>query len=108
MFNHPIGSNKAPAKKPAMAPMMGGGEDGQMAEGGEEQDGAAIAAEHGPAHEIHLQHEHGMGSHHVHSVHEDGHEHHSDHGSAGEAHEHAKKLAGAGEGEEGFEGGAKV
>jgi hypothetical protein len=64
---------------------------------GEEQDGAAIAQEHGPAMETHTMHppEEG-GMHHVHSVHPDGHEHHSDHGSKEEAHEHAKKLAGIG------------
>ena len=65
-------------------------------DGGEEQQAPEeVVAEHGPAVEVHIQHEHEMGSHHVHSVHPDGHEHHSDHGSAGEAHEHAKKLASA-------------
>src|SRR4029077_18852451 len=103
MFNHPIGSaGKAPQKKPPMAkaPDMSGMEEG---ENPEQQDGAAIAAEHGPAHEIHMQHEHEMGAHHVHSMHPDGHEHHSDHGSVGEAHDHAKKLAGGEQGEEGYE-----
>lgn len=59
-----------------------------------------VAAEHGPAHEVHMQHDHESGQHHVHSMHPDGHEHHSDHGSVDEAHEHAKKLAGAGMEEE--------
>ncbi len=66
----------------------------QPTEGGEE-DGAAVAAEHGPAHEVHVTHDHEAGAHHVHSIHPDGHEHHSEHGSVQEAHEHAKKLAGA-------------
>ena len=61
---------------------------------GDEQDGAAIAEEHGPAHEVNMKHE--EESHHVHSVHPDGHEHHSDHPSKEHAHEHAKKLAGVG------------
>ena len=104
MFNHPIGSaGKPPAKKPmSKSPVAEHPEMENMEDG--EQDGAAIAAEHGPAHEIHMQHEHEMGAHHVHSVHPDGHEHHSDHGSVKEAHDHAHKLAGgAGEGGEGYE-----
>ncbi len=98
MFNHPIGTNKA--KKPmAKAPSMPA-EDQQgqeMAqEGGEEQDGNAIASQHGPATMVAMEHEHEMGAHHVHSMHPDGHEHHSDHPSAEAAHEHGKKLAGVG------------
>jgi hypothetical protein len=61
-----------------------------------EQDGEAIASEHGPAHEVHMQHDHEAGMHRVHSMHPDGHEHHSDHASVEDAHEHGKKLAGAG------------
>lgn len=53
----------------------------------------AVAQEHGPAHEVHMTHDHEGGQHHVHSMHPDGHEHHSDHGSAEEAHDHAKGLA---------------
>lgn len=69
---------------------------------GDEQDGAAIAAEHGPAHEVHVMHDHEAGHHEVHSVHPDGHEHHSDHHASAEAaHEHAKKLAGGHEDEMG-------
>jgi len=45
-----------------------------------------IAAEHGPAHEIHMMHDHGAKMSHVHSVHEDGHEHHAEH--KGEMHVH--------------------
>ena len=69
-------------------------EDG-MEPDGDEQDGSAVAAEHGPATEVNISHDHEMGTHHVHSVHQDGHEHHSDHASADEAHEHGKKLAGS-------------
>ena len=70
----------------------------QPGEGGEmgEEDGSAVAAEHGPANEVHIMHDHEGGMHSVHSMHPDGHEHHSEHGSVEEAHEHGKKLAGAG------------
>ena len=61
-----------------------------------EEDGSAVAAEHGPAHEVHMMHHHEEGRHEVHSMHPDGHEHHSEHGSVEEAHEHGKKLAGGG------------
>jgi hypothetical protein len=75
-------------------------------DGDEQQDGAQIAQEHGPAVEVHIMHpqdggadmgmsEHEGENHHVHSVHPDGHEHHSDHPTKHEAHEHGKKLAGA-------------
>jgi hypothetical protein len=67
----------------------------QMGGEGEQMDGAQIAQEHGPAMEVHVQHEHEMGAHHVHSLHQDGFEHHSDHASAKEAHEHAAKVGGA-------------
>lgn len=86
------GAKKPMAKKPmpmAGAPAMGEGE-------GEPEDGAQIAEQHGPATEVHVQHEHEMGVHHVTSEHPDGHHHESDHESAEKAHEHGKKLAGAG------------
>lgn len=74
----------------------------QPSEGeGMEQDGKQVAMEHGPANEVHMQHDHAAGEHHVHSMHPDGHEHHSDHGSAEEAHEHGKDLASDGGGEMG-------
>lgn len=53
-----------------------------------------VAAEHGPAHEIHMTHDHEGGVHHVHSVHGDGYEHHADHQSAEHAHTHAAHAAG--------------
>lgn len=76
------------SKKPQAAPepSMGGSEDPTQ-----------VAAEHGPAHEVHIQHDHEGGKHSVHSKHGDGHEHHSEHGSAGEAHQHAAKLSGVNE-----------
>ena len=52
-----------------------------------------MVKQHGPASEIHMEHDHEIGSHHVHSVH-GGMSHHSDHESAEHAHEHAKKAAG--------------
>lgn len=90
-FNAPFGSGGKTVSKPmAKAPMQ---QDG-MEMG--EQDGSAVAQEHGPATEVNISHEHEMGSHHVRSSHPDGHMHESDHGSAEEAHEHGKKLAGVG------------
>lgn len=82
------GTGKKPAQKSTPQERGAG-----ALQGAEQQEPEQVAAEHGPAVEVHLQHEHEMGSHHVHSIHADGHEHHSDHASAEEAHEHAKKLA---------------
>ena len=100
-FVAPYGTagGKPPAKKPmAQAPMAGAP---AMGEGeAEPEDGAQIAEQHGPATEVHIQHEHEMGVHHVVSEHPDGHHHESDHESAEKAHEHGKKLAGAGGAEE--------
>ena len=61
-----------------------------------QQDGKAIAAEHGPAVEVHVQHDHEGGQHTVHAVHPDMHEHDSQHGSAAEAHRFAGDCAGGG------------
>ena len=38
-----------------------------------------VAAEHGPAHTVHITHDHEGQRSHVHSIHPDGHEHHADH-----------------------------
>ena len=65
-----------------------------------ELNGDQIAAEHGPAQHVDIDHEEEMGVHHVHSQHPDGHEHHSDHGSKEEAHKHAGELQGIGGEEE--------
>lgn len=62
-----------------------------------------VVAEHGPAHEVHVAHDHAGKRSHVHSVHEDGMEHHADHEGDGHveaAHEHAGHAAGVTEGEQ--------
>lgn len=68
-----------------------GGDDDDQA-----QDGAAMAAQHGPAVEINVQHNHEAGSHSVHAKHPDGYEHETPHGSADEAHQYAADVAGVG------------
>lgn len=73
--------------------MLGEPEDGQ---GADEQDGAALAAEHGPAEVLEVTH---RGGHHVHAEHPDGHAHDTEHESAGAAHKFAADCAGCGEGE---------
>lgn len=98
-FNPPFGSGGKTVTKqqqPMAATPAPGGAPGM--EGGEEAP-EQVAAAHGPAVEVHHQHDHEMGVHHLHSVHGDGHEHHSQHGSPDEALEHHKKLVGAGEAE---------
>src|SRR5277367_1311648 len=62
-----------------------------------ETDHENVVAEHGPATEIHITHDHKAGKHSVHSKHESGHEHHAEFGSAKEAHDHAMMMSGAGE-----------
>lgn len=63
---------------------------------GQPNGGGDDAAEHGPAVEVNVMHDHENGKHSVHSKHPDGHEAQSEHGSAEEAHEHAAKMAGCG------------
>lgn len=93
----PMMSHKRSMERKSMAGGAGVADPLQQpTEGGDEQDGSAVAQEHGPAQEVNVQHQHEAGQHHVHSMHPDGHEHHSDHASAEEAHEHGKKLAGGG------------
>lgn len=53
-----------------------------------------VAAEHGPAHTIHITHDHEAGQHHVHSLHPSGYEHHADHSHPMHAHHHAMHAAG--------------
>lgn len=74
-----------------------GAEEG-MDQGQEPQDGAAMAAEHGPATQLDIQHDHEAARHTVHAAHPDGHEHDSEHGSADEAHKFAADCAGVGGG----------
>lgn len=58
-----------------------------------DQDIDSVVAEHGPAHEVHIKHDHEADTHHVESHHGEV-VHHSDHSSGYEAHEHARKAAG--------------
>ena len=58
----------------------------------------AFVQQHGPAEQIHIQHDHAAGQHHVTSHHK-GKKHHSTHGSAEEAHAHAAQAAGISQGE---------
>jgi hypothetical protein len=60
------------------------------------QDGATMAAEHGPAVEVNVMHDHEGGRHSVHARHPDGHEHESEHSSADEAHRFAGEVSGVG------------
>ena len=59
-----------------------------------------MAAEHGPAHTVHIAHDHEAGRHDVHSMHPDGHEHRATHSSAMHAHHHAMHAAGLNPAEE--------
>jgi len=70
---------------------------------GDHEEIKQIAAQHGPAHEIHMAHDHMAKVSHVHSVHEDGQQHHAekmgeDH--AMQAHHHAMHASGVTPGEE--------
>lgn len=88
------------SKQPA--PGAGAAGDGGMDDGmgGDEepQDGAALAAEHGPATELNIVHDHEGGHHKVHAVHPDGHAHDTEHPTADEAHQFAAAAAGVGAG----------
>jgi len=83
--------------QPAQGGDEGEGDDYNAGAEDQAQDGSAMAAEHGPAVEINMQHDHEGGRHSVHAVHPDGHAHDSQHGSADEAHRFAAQVAGAGE-----------
>ena len=63
----------------------------------EPQDGAAIAAEHGPAIEVDVHHDHEANKHSVHASHPDGHEHQTEHATADEAHKFAAAVSGVGQ-----------
>jgi hypothetical protein len=88
------------SKQPAQPSAQGDGDAG-MDDGGDPQDGKAMAEQHGPAIEVSVHHDHEGGSHKVHAVHPDGHEHDTEHGSADEAHQFASDCAGCGEGGDG-------
>jgi len=78
------------------APMPGAQEPAQKPEGmtAPPEDPKQVAAEHGPAEDVHIHHS--PGKHHVVSRHKDGHMHTSDHASADEANKAASTL-GAGD-----------
>ncbi len=75
---------------------QGDGDPGDDGEQADPQDGKALAAEHGPATEIAIHHDHAAGKHSVHAEHPDGHSHDTEHGSADEAHQFAADAAGVG------------
>lgn len=75
-----------------------GADDASYGEPEEGQDGKAMAAEHGPATQLDIAHDHEAGRHTVHAVHPDGHEHETEHPSAEEAHAYAADCAGCGSG----------
>lgn len=79
--------------KDAMPQMHNDNEDTQNENGPDEGDINDVVAQHGPAQEINIHHDHEAGKHKVTSSH-DGHTHESEHGTAEEAHEHAKVAAG--------------
>jgi hypothetical protein len=54
---------------------------------------ADVTKAHGPAHTIHIAHDHEGKKHVVSSEHEDGHTHETEHGSAKEAHDSAEQLS---------------
>lgn len=68
-----------------------GAEEGQ--EPGEGEDIQSIVAQHGPAEEVHIEHDHAAGKHKV-TSHHGGHKHVAEHATAEEAHEHAKVAGG--------------
>jgi hypothetical protein len=95
-FNYPIGSQGKPEKKPMAKQSAGPAvaqEEPQGEDGMDSQDPHQVVAEHGPAEEVTVNHDHESGMHSVHSKH-GGHEHHSEHASASEAHQHATCLGG--------------
>ena len=61
-----------------------------------ENEGAAMAQQHGPAVEVNISHDQQTGRHSVHAVHPDGHSHETEHASAQEAHKYAGDCAGCG------------
>ena len=68
-------------------------EDSKRAEHVEAPAPHEVAQEHGPATDVHIEHDHAKGEHKVTSTHEDGHKHESVHSSAAEAYEVGGALA---------------
>jgi len=84
------------AAPPMEKPAMGGGASKDVSN----MDIKDVVEKHGPAHEVHVKHDHEAGAHHVTSHHKGAH-HKSTHGSAHEAHMHGAMAAGEmGENEE--------
>lgn len=74
------------------------GEQEGMKESPEQhEEPSQVVAKHGPAHTVHVAHDHKGKKHHVVSTHADGHVHTSDHASAKEAHDAATQLAAGGD-----------
>jgi hypothetical protein len=86
---NPMGEAKFSAKE-ATAP------DNDVLGNPEGVDAGAVAAEHGPAENVTIHHDHQGGKHVVVSRHPDGHMNLSQHKSHAEAHEAAKQLSGVG------------
>lgn len=90
--------SKPPSAKPSMGSMTPPETDAPPAMGGGADDSQSNP--HGPAHAIHITHDHAAGTHHVHAMHPDGHEEHTDHATAQEAHAQAADAGGAGMGDQ--------
>lgn len=92
---------EADAKASVKRPDMGKSKEMAPTDEGphEEKDIHSVVAEHGPANDIQLKHDHAAGKHEMHSKH-GGYTHHSSHGSAEEAHSHARIAAGIPESEQ--------
>jgi hypothetical protein len=84
-------AHEAPEHEAKETPEFEAGEQEGKKEAQPEQH--PVVAQHGPAHTVHIKHDHTANKHHVHSTHEDGHENMSEHQSAAEAHEEGGKLA---------------
>jgi hypothetical protein len=83
----PKGMTPTPEHEAAEKPQFEAGEKEGQAEG--------VVAEHGPATNVTVHHDHKNNRHHVVSRHADGHMNTSDHASAQEAHDTASTLGGA-------------
>lgn len=82
-------------------PKETGGESGGEHEASGHDEIKQVVAEHGPAHTIHMEHDHEASEYHVTSHHEDGYKHGPvTHESAAMAHAHAAHAAGVHDGEE--------
>jgi hypothetical protein len=86
-----------PKMEPKMEKMGGEEQAEEQVHPGIHEEIKGIVAQHGPAHEIHMAHDHAGMKSMTHSVHEDGHEHQAQHDGeehAMHAHHHAMHAAG--------------